>query len=164
MQDLAQAAGMSRAALYLLFKNKAELFRAGSVEAHRTALAEVDRALGGPGPVFERLSAALTGYAEHLLTDFATSPHREELFQAGKTLTGEQVRSVTAAMLERLEGTLLTAERAGEIDLSAAPSADRLAFLALATVTGAKHVNAPHDLGSAISSFAALAWAATAPR
>ena len=59
MLDIAQAAGMSRAALYLHFKNKEDVFRAGSARAHATVMAQVAAALAESGPVFTRIETAL---------------------------------------------------------------------------------------------------------
>ena len=61
MLDIAQAAGMSRAALYLHFKNKEDVFRAGSARAHATVMAQVAAALAESGPVFTRIETALDG-------------------------------------------------------------------------------------------------------
>ncbi|MEB4613625.1 TetR/AcrR family transcriptional regulator [Leucobacter sp. M11] len=161
MQDIASAAGISRASLYLLFANKEELFRAGSVEAHRAVLADVDRALSGSAPALERIRDALLAYASELLADFAKSPHRDELFRAGKTLTGDLVHRVTAGMLERIEATLLAAERGGEISLAAGPPAARVARIALAAVDGTKQLGEQADLRQGIDDLIALLRAAT---
>lgn len=139
MQDIARAAGISRAALYLHFKSKEDLFRAGSERAHLQVRGEVDAALAADGDVIDRIDAGMTAYLGGLMEEISASAHGAELFGAGLTLTGEISRNTQAWLIERLGGVLDSATEAGEIDLTAVEATPgELAALILATVNGVK--------------------------
>lgn len=140
MQDIARAAGMSRAALYLHFKNKEDLFRAGSERAHLQVMSEVDVALAADGDVIDRIDAAMAAYLCGLMAEISASAHGAELFDAGRALTGEISRNTQAWLVERLGEVLDSAATAGEIDLSGVEAAPaELAALILATADGIKN-------------------------
>src|SRR5512139_542302 len=61
MDDIAQKAGISRAALYLLFPNKEAIFRTLVEEIHSAALSRAEAALRAEGTLAERLVAAFEG-------------------------------------------------------------------------------------------------------
>ncbi|MFG1785339.1 TetR/AcrR family transcriptional regulator [Rhodococcus oryzae] len=139
MQDIARAAGISRAALYLHFKSKEDLFRAGSERAHLQVRGEVDAALAADGDVIDRIDAAMTAYRGGLMEEIGASAHGAELFGAGLVLTGEISRNTQAWLVERLGEVLGSADAAGEIDLSAVGATPaEMAALILATVNGIK--------------------------
>ena len=88
MEDIARGAGMSRAALYLHFKNKEEIFRsmvggyyAQAVEAARAALAV-------PGGAAERLQAAFEAQTGEGYRQMLESPHGEELMDSKHAVAG----------------------------------------------------------------------------
>ena len=139
MQDIAHAAGISRAALYLHFKSKEDLFRAGSERAHLQVRGEVDAALAADGDVIDRIDAALTAYLGGLMEEISTSVHGAELFGVGLALTGEISRNTQTWLIQRLSEVLDAAAAAGEIDLSAVDATpDELAALILGAVNGIK--------------------------
>lgn len=140
MQDIARAAGMSRAALYLHFNNKEDLFRAGSERAHLQVMSEVDAALAADGDVIDRIDAAMTAYLCGLMEEISASAHGAELFDAGLALTGEISRNTQTWLVERLGEVLDSAATAGEIDLSGVEVAPaELAAMILATADGIKN-------------------------
>lgn len=140
MLDIAQAAGMSRAALYLHFRNKEDVFRAGSERAHATVLAQVAAALAEPGPVFARMETALLAFQQGLLAEISASPHGEELFDANMTLAAGITLAARARLVHALAGALEQAEAAGDIALRRVDaSAAQVAQLMLATMDGLKH-------------------------
>ncbi|MBP1159705.1 TetR/AcrR family transcriptional regulator [Rhodococcus sp. PvR099] len=139
MQDIAHAAGISRAALYLHFKSKEDLFLAGSERAHLQVRGEVDAALAADGDVIDRIDAALTAYLGGLMEEISTSVHGAELFGVGLALTGEISRNTQTWLIQRLSEVLDAAAAAGEIDLSAVDATpDELAALILGAVNGIK--------------------------
>lgn len=140
MQDIAQAAGMSRAALYLLFTNKDDVFRSGSIRTHERVMAQVRADLSKTGPVFDRLEAALLTYFEGVMREIADSPHGSELFDASIELVGDVVGDARRQLVGLLATALTEADDAGEIDLSKVGTTDQqLAALLVAAIDGLKH-------------------------
>jgi AcrR family transcriptional regulator len=139
MQDVARAAGMSRAGLYLHFARKEDLFRAGSRRAHSRALGHVDAALAEGGDVLSRVDAAMASYFEELMAQISSSVHGRELFDASLTITGDIVSEANAALAARLASALDAAATAGEVHFSTADAtAEDIALLLLAVVDGLK--------------------------
>lgn len=140
MQDIAQAAGMSRAALYLLFTNKDDVFRSGSIRTHDRVMAQVRADVAHRGPVIERLEAALLTYFEGVMREIADSPHGHELFDASVELVGDVVGDARRQLVGLLAGAIGEAEAAGEVDLSGVGATDHeLATLLIAGIDGLKH-------------------------
>ena len=131
MQDIARAARLSRAALYLHFPTKEDLFRAGTRRAHAQALARADEALAGPGDVVSRVDAAMAAYFGGLMAQIASSAHGGELFDASLSVTGDLVAESHEALVARLAGVL------AEADLSTVDAnAEQLARMLLAVENG----------------------------
>jgi len=89
MDDIARAAEVSRPALYLLFKNKAEIYRAigamlldQSAESARAALAE-------EGPFALRLERAIDRSLFAMMKTITDSPHGAELLDRKNTLASD---------------------------------------------------------------------------
>lgn len=140
MLDIAQAADMSRAALYLHFKNKEDVFRAGSVRAHASVMAQVAAALAEPGPVFTRIETALLAFQQGLMTEISASAHGKELFDANMTLAADITLSARASLVASLAGALEQAEAAGDIALRRVDAtAAQVAALLVASMDGIKH-------------------------
>jgi AcrR family transcriptional regulator len=131
MQDVASDAGMSRAALYLRFPGKEQLFRAGVRVAHARALDRVREVLSGPGDVVSRVDAALVTYFKGLQDQVSSSAHGRELLDAGQALTGDVVQEAHAALVGLLVSAVESASSAGHVRLSAvdASSADIVGLL-----------------------------------
>ncbi|MDX3728982.1 TetR/AcrR family transcriptional regulator [Streptomyces caniscabiei] len=147
MQDIARAAGMSRAALYLHFSTKEDLFRAGSRRAHSRALAEVDVSLAGQGDVLSRVDAATAAYFGGLMAQISSSGHGGELLDAGLTITGDIVSQAHAALAARLASALDAAAAAGEVQFSAVgATAEDIARLLLAVTDGLKETSTDPEL------------------
>ena len=140
MLDIAQAAGMSRAALYLHFRNKEDVFRAGSERAHATVMAHVAAALADPGPVFARIETALLAFQQGLMADISASAHGQELFDANMTLAADITLTARATLRASLARALEQAEAAGDIALRRVDaSAAQVAALLVAAMDGIKH-------------------------
>jgi AcrR family transcriptional regulator len=139
MQDVARAAGISRAALYLHFASKEDLFRAGSRRAHSRALGQVDAVLAEQGDVLPRIDAAMSAYFEGVMGEISSSVHGGELLDAGLAITGDIVSEAHAALVARLAAALNAAEAAGEVQFSTADTtAEDVAPLLLAVADGLK--------------------------
>ena len=139
MQDIADAANMSRAALYLHFKNKEDVFRSGSIRAHERVMDEVRTRLGGSGAVLSRIESALLAFFGGLMRDISESPHGFEIFDASAELIGDVASSARQELLSLIAEALRAAEEVGEVDLGGAgTTAEELAALLVASVDGLK--------------------------
>lgn len=140
MADIARAAGISRASLYLSFNSKEELFRAGSIRAHTRTLDEVEAVLAGQGNAFDRMEIAIAVFQRELIAPFGGSADAEELFAANMALAADITLDARAKLLSMLTRTLIGAAESDEIDLEPlqAPAA-QLATIIVAAMDGIKH-------------------------
>ncbi|MBX4897802.1 TetR/AcrR family transcriptional regulator [Rhizobium bangladeshense] len=140
MADIARTAGISRASLYLAFNSKEELFRAGSVRAHRLTMAEVEAVLDRVGDVIDRIAAANSAFQEGLIAPFGKSENAKELFDANMELAEDITIAARSKLISLLSEAVEDAQDRGEIDLAAsgARPAD-LAALIAAAMDGIKH-------------------------
>lgn len=106
MADLADAAGMSRPALYQYFENRAEVFRAamGSVlqEAADAAIAALER----DGDLATRLEGYLTAAFGDPYEQLATAAYGDEIIGAKYEFAADLAAEVIAARRRRLEAAL----------------------------------------------------------
>jgi AcrR family transcriptional regulator len=137
MQDIARAAEMSRASLYLHFPSKEDLFREGSRRAHSRALDQVDAALAAPGDVVSRIDTAMAAYFGGLMAQITSSLHGGELLDASIAVTADIVGAAHAALVDRLAAALDAASVAGEVQFSTAGTTARdIVVLLLAAADG----------------------------
>jgi len=140
MLDIAQAAGMSRAALYLHFKNKEDVFRSGSERAHTEVMRQVESALATGPEVMRRIEGALASFLQGLMEQISASAHGQELFDANMALAGDITREARAKLISLLARVLEEADAAGEISLAAVGAqAVDLAGMIVAAIDGIKH-------------------------
>ena len=88
MEDIAGAAGVSRAALYLQFRNKEAIFLALAEELHGQSLTGVEAALAGAATLPERLRAAVEAKTLRFVEIAYGSPHGSELLDESNRLCG----------------------------------------------------------------------------
>jgi AcrR family transcriptional regulator len=139
MADIARAAGISRAALYLSFGSKEELFRAGSARAHAKTMQSVEAALAGDGDVFSRIERAIAAFQRDLIAPFAGSADAAELFDANMALANDITLAARARLVTLLARVLADAQASDEItldDLKASPT--ELAGIIVAAMEGIK--------------------------
>ena len=75
MDDIAKAAEMSRPALYLLFRNKSDIYRAIAQTFFDAGAADAERALAGGGSFVERVTGMIDcGIVAHV-AEIMASPH-----------------------------------------------------------------------------------------
>lgn len=89
MDDVAKAAGMSRPALYLHFRNKGEIFRALAKGMLETSLAGAEAVLARPGNPEERLMGAIRAALLDPMDRLMETPHGAELFDMKDELAGD---------------------------------------------------------------------------
>jgi AcrR family transcriptional regulator len=140
MADIARAARISRASLYLSFSSKEELFRAGSMRAHTRTLNEVAAVLEGKGRAIDRIEMAISVFQRELIAPFGGSADPEELFAANMALAADITLEARTKLLSMLTQTLIAAVESDEIELEPlqAPPA-QLANIIVTAMDGIKH-------------------------
>ena len=139
MADIADAAGISRPALYLEFKNKADIYRAGFLAMLDSTFRNVDEALQGDSPLLERLVAALNAGVVIPMRRVQQSPHGAELFEVKQEIAGDLGQDWNAVMEKSLERALSVDAESGGLDLAGRDlTAADLARLIVSSVEGIK--------------------------
>jgi AcrR family transcriptional regulator len=133
MDDIATAAGMSRAAIYQYVRNKDDAFR-------RLAQRLCDEALVRardvrPGPLARRLAAILDTKLDLTLRLVQDSPHATELLAGTTTISADVVDAYTAEVTAVAAAAIAEAAHDGEIVLGRT-SASEVAHIAMAFVRG----------------------------
>src|SRR5262245_8323399 len=75
MEDIARAADISRPALYLLFKNKADIYRAIGAALLERSAASAEEELAKEGSFVERMMAAVERALIGMMKAIMDSPH-----------------------------------------------------------------------------------------
>lgn len=135
MDDIAAAAGMSRAAVYQYVRNKDDAFRRLATQLFDNALTEAKAVAASDGPLVERLHGVLAVKLELALQLSAESPHAEELLGATSQLSGELVQDYTRSIHGLVAEAIDAARERGELpttDIAGPDAAD----IALAMLTG----------------------------
>lgn len=91
MDDIARAAEMSRPALYLLFKNKADIYRAIATRMFAQCTGHMDEILQGPGPFGDRLFSSIEHTMIDMMCMIKESPHGAEIMDLKGELAGDLV-------------------------------------------------------------------------
>jgi AcrR family transcriptional regulator len=116
IRDIAQAAGMTNAALYYHFKNKEDLFLAMLQDDHEKTMASLQTAACGPGDLRDDLKQLMLRYAE------ITCQQRQsfqmlwrDMRQIGDARGPKLFGEMRHGLLHPLEERLEAAQAAGEI-------------------------------------------------
>ena len=139
MDDIARAADVSRPALYLLFRNKAGIYRAIGAMLLENSAEQARLALAGAGPFAERMLAAIDRSLIALMKQIMDSPHGAEILDMKNSLAGD-LHAVWREQLRSHFTAAIAAEASrNEIDLAASGlSAQALAELLLDGLEGMK--------------------------
>jgi AcrR family transcriptional regulator len=144
LDRVAHEAGISRAALYLHFANKEELFRALVTDLHARALDGATRAAHADGDVTERLTAVLLAKTARFFELLRASEHAEEFLDENHRQCGAISAAYAAKHARLLSRMIARAAAAGTLALpTPSPSATQIADLLLDTVEGIKARNHP---------------------
>ncbi len=119
MADIARLAGMSRAALYLHYRNKEDIFRSLTMAYFETAETQVRAALAQPGSVAQQLGAGFAAQTGEVFRAVLNSPHGGELWDQKLTQAADVVQQGEARMVGVYQEWLSREAAAGRIDLSA---------------------------------------------
>lgn len=159
IRDIAQACGMTNAALYYYFRNKEDLFLAMLQRDHEKAMASLHAAANRPGDLREDLRHLVTRYAE-------ITCQRRQSFQTlwrdlrnvedirGHKMLGE----MRAKFLAPLEERITQAQADGEIKAGEARLYARLLHGLIIAVTndgppGKQHKMTAHDVEVVVDVF-----------
>jgi AcrR family transcriptional regulator len=138
MADIADAAGISRPALYLEFKNKADIYRAGFVDMIEKTFRHVDAAVAGDAPLPEKLIAALNAGIVVPMRNIASTPHGAELFELKQEIADDLGQDWNTVLERTLERAIAMATASGEIALPEPMAPSDLARLIVSSVEGVK--------------------------
>lgn len=145
MDDIARAAEMSRPALYLLFKNKADIYRAVAARMFQDCTAQVGEALAAEGPLAERMFGAISVMIAQM-AEIRQSPHGEELMDLKSELAGGLVEQWHAALSRMFQDAICREAKRLDVDLQARGlSAGVMAELLLDGLEGMKARTADPD-------------------
>ena len=114
MADIAEGAEMSRAALYLHFKNKNYILRSLVEAYYAQSCAEVEQALNTDGAVTEQLTAGFLAQTGEAFRALLNSPHGAEFMDA-KSVAKEAVAAGNAALVEVYATWMMHQSKAGRL-------------------------------------------------
>ncbi|MDG4649950.1 helix-turn-helix domain containing protein [Roseibacterium sp. SDUM158017] len=139
MQDIADRAGMSRAALYLHYRNKEDIFHA-LMEAYFAAAADaVGEALAAHGDPARAIAAAFEAQMGDAAEMLLQSPHSDELLSAKTGAARDVVRAGYARLADVYGDWLAGAVVSGQVSADAVGSDPRATASAmLAALDGLK--------------------------
>lgn len=139
MDDIAKAAEMSRPALYLLFRNKIDIYQAIALSYFDASAASARRVLAGDGPIGERLNLLLETSMFAMMEEFMRSPHGHEILDMKNQLARDVLADWKAEITSLVAEALDRAARDSGVDLTARGySAETLASLFWDAIEGMK--------------------------
>lgn len=147
MEDIATAAGISRASIYSYFQNKDDIFRNVSIQWHDHAEQKAQASLDNrDASLAERIEGALLARHGPFQKIAAESTYGTEIYDEHHRLCSDIVADAHNKFLALLLGALKNAVRNQEIDLKAAgltadAAAELLNFAASGLKQGAKNLS-----------------------
>ena len=121
MNDIAQAAGISRPALYLMFDNKEDLFRELASYRQNQGIDLAISTLAGNAPIVERVTAAILAFERIFYEPIAQSPHGAELMDISISIAADCLMKDIERLIKSLVQALADAESNGEITFVGMP-------------------------------------------
>jgi AcrR family transcriptional regulator len=166
MEDIATEAGVSRAALYLQFRNKEEIFVSLAQQLQDDALSRAAAALQSDAPLAERIRAAIEAKSLKLVEITLGSPHGNELMDETNRLCSDLICDTERRFTDQLARLLRRAAQSGEIDLATLDvGASEAAQLLLRAVKGLKGPGATvEDFRKGLATLVRVFVAGLAPR
>jgi AcrR family transcriptional regulator len=138
MDDIARAAEMSRPALYLLFKNKTDIYRAIAMMLLSRSIEQAKKALAGEGTFAERMMSAIDAALISMMSAVVASPHGAELLDMKSSLA-DLVECWRGGLVEHIAAAIRNEVGQNGVDLAAKGlSAKLLADMLLDGLEGMK--------------------------
>lgn len=165
MDDIARAAELSRPALYLVFRNKPDIYRAIARCILSQIVGRARNALVGEGTLLERLDRMIQTALFEMLKDIEESPHGPELLDIKNALAGDLFAEWRGEMLELLEAAIVREVAEKNVDLAVRELTPRaMAETFLDALEGMKpRISDPHSHLAAARSNARVLVAALRP-
>lgn len=135
MGDVATAAGISRPALYLLFRNKERVFEAALRKLSGAVLDDIRVGIANPGTPMEKLRLAFDLWAVRPFTLMADSPDAQDLIHCSYEFAKGAMDQSYAAFEAQLVSILETIPGARSIP---GPSLEQIAHILSTSVHGFK--------------------------
>jgi len=118
MNDIAQAAGISRPALYLMFENKEALFRELASFRQNQGIDLAISTLSENAAITERITAAILAYERLFYEPVAESPHGAELVDISISTAADLMMKGQERLDKALAQALEEASENGEVDFT----------------------------------------------
>jgi len=125
MDDIARAADMSRPALYLLFKNKTDIFRAIALMLLGRSVEQAKSELEGGGTFAERVIRAVDAALISMIGAVHASPHGAELLDM-KSSVADLVGCWRGGLVEHIAKAIEGEAKRNGVDLAAKGLSARL--------------------------------------
>jgi AcrR family transcriptional regulator len=142
IEQVAEAAGLTRQALYHHFESKEALFRAVIARVHETAIAAEDAAVSAAeaagGSFADIIVAGLTARMQTAIASFEGSPHIEELYSEHLVHGRDLYQKYSALYVEHLVATITRIVRKQKLVLPQDLSPAEFARLVEMAVYGSK--------------------------
>jgi AcrR family transcriptional regulator len=154
MDDIARAAEMSRPALYLLFKNKTEIYRAIAMMLLSRSIEQAKTTLAGEGSFAERMMRAIDAALISMMSAVVASPHGAELLDMKSSLA-DLVGCWRSGLVEHIATAIQSEAGRNGVDLAAKGlSARLLADMLLDGLEGMKmRISGPDEQRQAAASL-----------
>lgn len=142
IEQVAEAAGLTRQALYHHFESKEALFRAVIERVHESAIAAEDAAVSeaekAGGGLADILAAGMTARMNTMIASFDGSPHIEELYSEHLVQARDLYQTYSALYMQRLVATVARITRKQKLALPQGLSPAEFARLVEMAVHGSK--------------------------
>ncbi|MFT4860809.1 MAG: AcrR family transcriptional regulator [Pseudohongiellaceae bacterium] len=139
MNDIAEAASMSRPALYLMFANKENLFYELANHRLDEAVEQASAVLSGSGSSRVRFIDALLIFEKIYYEPIADSPHGAELMDINQSLAADTMMNGVSTLIAAFAKLLKQAEKSGEVSFEGSPlTAKSFVELLLTAIAGVK--------------------------
>jgi AcrR family transcriptional regulator len=139
MDDIAKAAEMSRPALYLVFRNKADIYQAIAASLVAESFGKARAALAAEGTFAERMNTAIDSCMISIFSEIAASPHGAEILDAKSTLAADLLLSWKRGLGGIMRDAIEAAAEHNGVDLAAGElSSEMLSQFLLDGIEGMK--------------------------